>query len=90
MIDRAAFKGSVQLAGNADPWKGLTTKLLVAAVEYARKRGATAVEGYPQDPKDTTVVEAFAWTGFASAFKKAGFKEVARRSPTRPVMRILC
>jgi len=70
--------------------QGLTSKLLVAAVELARKQGATAVEGYPQDPKDTSMVEAFAWTGFASAFKKAGFKEVARRSPTRPVMRKLC
>ena len=70
--------------------KGLTTKLLVAAVEYARKHGAKAVEGYPQDPRDTTMIEAFAWTGFASAFKRAGFKEVARRSPTRPVMRIAC
>jgi hypothetical protein len=54
------------------------------------KRAAKAVEGYPQDPRDTTMIEAFAWTGFASAFKRAGFKEVARRSPTRPVMRIAC
>jgi GNAT superfamily N-acetyltransferase len=69
---------------------GLTSKLLAAAVEYARKQGAKIVEGYPQDPKSGSVVDAFAWTGFASAFKKAGFKEVARRSATRPVMRISC
>jgi len=31
--------------------------------------------------------DVFAWTGFASAFKKAGFKEVIRRSETRPIMR---
>jgi hypothetical protein len=30
---------------------------------------------------------AFAWTGLASAFAKAGFKECARRSDTRPIMR---
>lgn len=28
-----------------------------------------------------------AWTGFASTFFKAGFKELARRSQTRPVLR---
>jgi GNAT superfamily N-acetyltransferase len=66
---------------------GLATKLLKAAVEHAKKQGAKIVEGYPQDPKAGTMVDAFAWTGFASAFRKAGFKEVARRSATRPVMR---
>jgi len=28
----------------------------------------------------------FAWTGLASAFKKASFVEVTRRSETRPMM----
>ena len=31
--------------------------------------------------------DAFAWTGLSAAFLKAGFKEVARRSETRPIMR---
>jgi len=31
--------------------------------------------------------DAFVFTGLASAFRKAGFKEVARGSPTRPIMR---
>jgi len=65
---------------------GRTLQLLRAAVDYARAHGAHVVEGYPMDPvKDTP--DAFAWTGLASAFRKAGFKEVARRSATRPVMR---
>ena len=58
---------------------GLTAKLLRAAIDYAREKGAKIVEGYPQDPKKRTMVDTFAWTGFASAFKKAGFKEVARK-----------
>jgi hypothetical protein len=33
------------------------------------------------------VADAFVWTGLASAFRQAGFKEVARRSKTRPIMR---
>jgi hypothetical protein len=31
--------------------------------------------------------DAFAWTGISAAFQSAGFKEVARRSETRPIMR---
>jgi GNAT superfamily N-acetyltransferase len=66
---------------------GLSSQLLGAAVEYARKQGAKIVEGYPQDlHKD--LPDAFVWTGLVPSFRKAGFKEVARRSPTRPVMRV--
>ena len=68
--------------------KGVTSQLLQGAVEYARNKGARIVEGYPQDPKSGKMADVFAWTGFASAFKKAGFVEVARRSKTRPVMRM--
>jgi GNAT superfamily N-acetyltransferase len=67
--------------------RGLSVELLQAATRYARKRGANIVEGYPVEPKKTPMPAAFAWTGLANAFRKAGFKEVARRSPTRPIMR---
>jgi hypothetical protein len=30
----------------------------------------------------------FAWTGFVETFRRAGFVEVARRSDTRPIMRL--
>jgi GNAT superfamily N-acetyltransferase len=65
---------------------GLSAALLEAVVEYARRRGATIIEGYPQDlQKD--LPSAFVWTGLLPTFRKVGFKEVARRSPTRPIMR---
>lgn len=68
--------------------KGVSTKLLQAAVEYAESQGATLVEGYPVEPKsDKDIPPAFAWTGLPSAFIQAGFEEVDRRSPTRPIMR---
>ena len=66
---------------------GITVQLLQGAVEYARKHGAKIVEGYPQDPKSDEMADVFAWTGFASAFKRTGFIEVERRSKTRPIMR---
>jgi GNAT superfamily N-acetyltransferase len=67
--------------------KGLTVSLLKYVVEYCRKQGAKIVEGYPIDPKKPNMPDVFAWTGFMSAFQRAGFKEVARRSETRPIMR---
>jgi GNAT superfamily N-acetyltransferase len=67
--------------------KGISMRMLEAAVAHTRERGASIVEGYPVEPKSERMPEAFAWTGTASAFRNAGFKEVARRSETRPIMR---
>ena len=61
--------------------------MLKAGVDLAMKLGARMVEGYPVEPKKNPMPDVFAWTGIASAFRKAGFQEVARRSPMRPVMR---
>jgi GNAT superfamily N-acetyltransferase len=68
--------------------KGVSVKLIEAAVKYARKNGALLIEGYPHELKKepATWADAFVWTGLASAFRKAGFIEVARRSATRPIM----
>ena len=66
---------------------GVTTALLEAAVAHAAKKGARIVEGYPVDSHGKKLADTFAWFGLASAFEGAGFKEVARRSDTRPVMR---
>ncbi len=65
---------------------GLTVALLRAAVDFAARRGARTVEGYPVEA-DGVKPDVFVYTGLASAFRQAGFREVARRSPTRPVMR---
>ena len=68
---------------------GVSTELLRAAAGYAKSKGAELVEGYPVEPKsEKDIPPAFAWTGIPSAFIRAGFKEVQRRSPTRPIMRI--
>jgi GNAT superfamily N-acetyltransferase len=67
--------------------KRISVALLNAAVEHVRARGGCIVEGYPQEPKADPMPDVFAWTGFASAFHKAGFREVARPTSTRPIMR---
>ena len=67
--------------------QGISVHMLEAAAEFAAKQGARIVEGYPTSPYKKDAPAAFLWTGIPSAFKKAGFKEVARRSKTRPIMR---
>jgi GNAT superfamily N-acetyltransferase len=66
---------------------GVTTALLRAAVAHAARHGARIIEGYPLDAHGKKLADTFAWFGLASAFESAGFKEVARRSATRPVLR---
>lgn len=67
--------------------RGLTVELLRAAEQYAAAHGAHILEGYPEEPKSADAPAPFIYTGVASAFRQAGFEEVARRSPTRPIMR---
>jgi GNAT superfamily N-acetyltransferase len=67
--------------------RGVSVALLRAAAEHAGKRGAKILEGYPVEPKQEKMADAFVWSGLASAFRQAGFAEVLRRSETRPIMR---
>jgi GNAT superfamily N-acetyltransferase len=67
--------------------QGVSIEIIKAAVNYAKKNGAKIVEGYPKDPKKGRWPDAFIWTGHVSAFRKAGFVEVHRGSPARPIMR---
>jgi GNAT superfamily N-acetyltransferase len=67
--------------------QGLSTELLKAAMDFARARGARIIEGYPHDTKKATA-DVFVYTGLVSAFRRAGFQEVGRRSKTRPIMRV--
>lgn len=66
--------------------KGLTRRLVAAAVAYAGSRGARVIEAYPTDP-GTDQPDAFVYTGLLSAFTSKGFVEVARRSKRRPILR---
>jgi len=67
--------------------QGVSSVLLRAAVEFAARRGAKIVEGYPAEPANTKMADAFLWHGVPSAFLAAGFEEVVRRSQSRPIMR---
>ena len=66
---------------------GLPTKMLEAAGAFVRKNDGVMLEGYPIDTPNEKYPPVYAWTGFAESFRTAGFEEVERRSPTRPIMR---
>jgi GNAT superfamily N-acetyltransferase len=71
---------------------GVGSALLNAAVEFAREHGATAVEGHPVDVAALSaarVAGSAIYTGTMAMFAAAGFSEIARSYPTRPVMRLL-
>jgi GNAT superfamily N-acetyltransferase len=63
---------------------GVTSALIAGALKIAKRARVPSVEAYPSD---ATPAPAGAYTGYASTFARAGFKEVARRKPGRPIMR---
>ena len=67
--------------------KGLSVELLNAAKAFVKTNKGKIIEGYPVEPQTGKTADVFAWTGLSIAFRKAGFKEVLRRSQTRPIMR---
>ncbi|MFZ6011785.1 MAG: GNAT family N-acetyltransferase [Bacteroidota bacterium] len=67
--------------------KGVSIKLLNALLDHARKKKVKILEAYPVEPKDNSMPDVFAWTGFMNSFIKAGFREVKRHSPSRPIVR---
>jgi ribosomal protein S18 acetylase RimI-like enzyme len=67
--------------------QGVATALLQGAIAYARKRGAALIEAYPVDKADRSKDDAM-WFGAKSMYDGAGFEEVARRKPARPVVRL--
>ncbi len=68
---------------------GVSVELLKAATRFVAEQGGTVIEGYPVEPKTDKMPDAFAWTGLASAFLRAGFHENHRGSVTRPIMRMV-
>jgi GNAT superfamily N-acetyltransferase len=67
--------------------QGVATALLQGAIDYARRRGVTLLEAYPID-KRGRAKDDWLWHGAMSMYTRAGFGEVARRKPERPVVRL--
>jgi GNAT superfamily N-acetyltransferase len=66
--------------------QGLSTQMLDGAATYARERGVRLLEAYPVD-KPGRGADDNMWFGAKAMYDRAGYKEVARRKPTRPIVR---
>lgn len=66
--------------------QGVMRALVDGAVAFAAQHGARCVEAYPRDPQGK-VAAADLYVGLLSVFDAAGFSEVLRRAPTRPIVR---
>jgi ribosomal protein S18 acetylase RimI-like enzyme len=67
--------------------QGVAQALLAGAIAYAKKRGATLLEAYPVDKPERSADDTM-WFGAKSMYDRAGFTEVARRRPHRPIVRL--
>ena len=85
--DRPVWSVVCFFIGKAYRGQGLIVRLLRTAVDYAAAQGAEIVEGYPTAPQKGKTDYASLYHGTVSAFRKAGFVEVARPSETRSIMR---
>jgi GNAT superfamily N-acetyltransferase len=73
----------------AKPYRkmGISSEMLKGVIKFCKKKKVKILEAYPAEPYSENIPAAFAWTGIPSAFEKAGFKVVERRTPKRPIMR---
>jgi GNAT superfamily N-acetyltransferase len=67
--------------------QGVAAALLQGAVAWARANGVALLEAYPVDRPGRSSDESM-WFGAKSMYDAAGFEEVARRKPQRPVVRL--
>jgi GNAT superfamily N-acetyltransferase len=82
------------VVGRKSRRQGVALALLDAAIDYARRHGATTLEAYPIEiPAGGKVDAALVYKGTLTMFERAGFEVVARRvSPgtrqPRPIVRL--
>jgi len=66
---------------------GVARALLDGAIAFARRRKVKLLEAYPVDRRGRSSDDSM-WFGAKSMYDAAGFEEVARRKPERPVVRL--
>ena len=64
--------------------QGMTTRLIDAAIDYARDNGAKIIEAYPVDYDSPS----YTYMGRIGTFKALGFKEIAMAGTRRHIMRL--
>ena len=62
----------------------MTTRLIDAAIDYARENGAKIIEAYPVDYDSPS----YSYMGRIGTFERLGFKEIAMAGTRRHIMRL--
>ncbi len=73
--------------------QGVARALLDAAIDHARRHGATHLEAYPADTDGSRIPAANLYAGTLRMFEDAGFEVIARRQANaatrvRPIVRL--
>lgn len=68
--------------------KGVTGALIDGAIVFARESGARLIEAAAMDNQDKRSAEGL-YVGAESTLLRAGFVEVARQKPGRPLLRLM-
>ena len=85
--DRAVWSVICFVVPSAHRGEGVARALLAGAIAWARRQGAMLLEAYPVDKPERSQDDSM-WFGSKSMYDAAGFSEVARRKPHRPVVRL--
>jgi GNAT superfamily N-acetyltransferase len=65
--------------------RGLFRRLAALALDYARAQQAPRIEVYP---RENHITGPYAYQGITSVYLSLGFREIARRKPLRPILRL--
>ncbi|HEV7577547.1 MAG TPA: GNAT family N-acetyltransferase [Caldimonas sp.] len=85
--DRPVWSIICFVVPSAQRRQGVARALLAGAIAYAKRQGAELVEAYPIDRPERSSDDSM-WFGTKSMYDDAGFSEVARRKPQRPIVRL--
>ncbi len=67
--------------------KGVMGDLVNAAIDYVRSQGGKIIEAYPGRPGGRRLAPVTSFMGLPSVYERAGFKECARPSESKIIMR---
>jgi ribosomal protein S18 acetylase RimI-like enzyme len=85
--DRPVWSIICFVVPSAQRRQGVARALLAGAIAYAKRQGAELLEAYPIDRPERSSDDSM-WFGTKSMYDDAGFSEVARRKPQRPIVRL--
>jgi len=70
--------------------RGLNTILIQQAIAYAASQGAKIIEAYPLiNPGEKYRMVGESFMGFASTFKRLGFRPASDKSKVRNIMKLI-